>query len=44
VRGASVVIPRGDMVIKPHDRVIVFALKDRIADLQHMFRVSLEYF
>jgi trk system potassium uptake protein len=39
-----VVIPRGDTVIKPHDRVIVFALKDRIADLQHMFRVSLEYF
>jgi trk system potassium uptake protein len=40
----SVVIPRGDTVIKPHDKVIVFALKDRIADLQHMFRVSLEYF
>jgi trk system potassium uptake protein TrkA len=44
VRGDTVVIPRGDTVIKPHDRVIVFALKDRIADLQHMFRVSLEYF
>jgi trk system potassium uptake protein len=44
VRGQAVVIPRGDTVIKPHDRVIVFALKDRIADLQHMFRVSLEYF
>jgi trk system potassium uptake protein len=44
VRGKTVVIPSGDAVIKPHDRVIVFALKDRIADLQHMFRVSLEYF
>jgi trk system potassium uptake protein TrkA len=44
VRGDMVVIPRGETVIKPHDRVIVFALKDRIADLQHLFRVSLEYF
>jgi trk system potassium uptake protein len=44
VRGETVVIPRGTTVIKPHDRVIVFALKDRIVDLQHMFRVSLEYF
>jgi trk system potassium uptake protein len=44
VRGDTVVIPRGETVIKPHDKVIVFALKDRIADLQHMFRVSLEYF
>jgi trk system potassium uptake protein len=44
VRGDTVVIPRGDTVIKPHDKVIVFALKDRIHDLQHMFRVSLEYF
>ena len=44
VREDLVIIPRGDTVVKPHDKVIVFALKGRTRQLQHLFRVSLEYF
>lgn len=44
VRDDAVIIPRGDSVIKPHDKVIVFALKGEVKELQHLFRVSLEYF
>lgn len=44
VRDDSVIIPRGQTVVKPHDKIIVFALKDRTRELQHLFRVSLEYF
>ena len=45
VRGDDqVIIPDGDTVIKPHDHVILMALRDQIKQLQHLFRVSLEYF
>ncbi|MGI9465181.1 MAG: Trk system potassium transporter TrkA [Aestuariivirgaceae bacterium] len=45
VRGdETVIIPDGNTVIKPHDRVILMALRDQIKQLQHLFRVSLEYF
>jgi len=44
VRDDKVIIPRGDTAIRPHDKVIVFALKDEALDLQQLFRVSLEYF
>jgi trk system potassium uptake protein TrkA len=44
VRGEEVIIPDGDTVIKPHDHVILAALRDQVKQLQHLFRVSLEYF
>lgn len=44
VRGDEVIIPDGETVIKPHDRVILAALRDQVKQLQHLFRVSLEYF
>lgn len=44
VRGEVVIIPDGETVIKPHDRVILAALRDQVKQLQHLFRVSLEYF
>ncbi|NNE22049.1 MAG: Trk system potassium transporter TrkA [Rhizobiales bacterium] len=44
VRGEEVIIPDGQTVIKPHDRVILAALRDQVKQLQHLFRVSLEYF
>ncbi|MDH3740349.1 MAG: Trk system potassium transporter TrkA, partial [Hyphomicrobiales bacterium] len=44
VRGDEVIIPDGQTVIKPHDRVILAALRDQVKQLQHLFRVSLEYF
>ena len=44
VRGGNVVIPDGDTEIRPHDRIVMFALADRVREVEHMFRVSLEYF
>lgn len=44
VRDDKVIIPRGDTAIRPHDKVIVFALKAEALTLQQLFRVSLEYF
>lgn len=44
VRDSQVVIPRGDTVIRPHDKVILFALKSDAQALEQLFRVSLEYF
>ena len=44
VREDQVVIPNGDTEVKPHDHVILVALRDQVKQIQHLFRVSLEYF
>jgi trk system potassium uptake protein TrkA len=44
VRGGNVVIPDGNTEIRPHDRIVMFALAERVREVEHMFRVSLEYF
>jgi trk system potassium uptake protein TrkA len=44
VRGGKVVIPDGNTEIRPHDRIVMFALAERVREVEHMFRVSLEYF
>ena len=44
VRGGQVMLPRGDTVIHARDRVILFALADRVKRVEQMFRVSLEFF
>lgn len=44
VRGEEVMIPRGHTVIKPHDHLIIFALKGAIPKLEKLFTVKLEYF
>jgi trk system potassium uptake protein TrkA len=44
VRGGDIIIPRGHNMIKPHDHLIVFALKDAIPKLEKLFTVKLEYF
>ena len=44
VRGDKVIVPTGDTEIKAKDRVVLFALAEQIQKLQHLFRVSLEYF
>ena len=44
VRGDAVIIPNGNTEIKPHDHVILAAVRDQVKQLQHLFRVSLEYF
>ncbi len=43
-RGGEVIFPDGDAIIKAKDRVIVFAMRDRVKQVEQMFRVSLEYF
>ncbi len=44
VRDEQVIIPTGDTEIRPKDRVVMFALRDKIEEIQHLFRVSIEYF
>ena len=44
VRGGEVIIPDGDTEVRPHDRIVMFALADQVREVEHMFRVSLEYF
>lgn len=44
VRGDEVVIPRGDTIIKAHDRIILFATSESVKKVEKMFSVRLEYF
>ena len=44
LRDARIIIPRGDSVIKPKDRLIIFALKKVLPKLEKMLTVRLEYF
>jgi len=44
VRGDHIIIPRGDSVIRPKDRLIIFALKKVLPKLEKMLTVKLEYF
>jgi trk system potassium uptake protein TrkA len=44
VRNEEIIIPRGHNMIKPHDHLIIFALKDAIPKLEKLFTVKLEYF
>lgn len=43
-RNKTVIMPRGDTVIAPRDRIVLFAHSDRVRDVEQMFRVSLEFF
>jgi trk system potassium uptake protein TrkA len=44
VREDKIIIPRGHNMIKPHDHLIIFALKGAIPKLEKLFTVKLEYF
>ncbi len=44
LRDGKVLQPRGDLVIRAHDRVVLFALAERIKRVEQMFRVALEFF
>jgi trk system potassium uptake protein TrkA len=43
-REGKVIIPRGDTQINAHDRIVIFALADKVPQVEQMFRVSFEYF
>jgi trk system potassium uptake protein TrkA len=44
IRGETIIIPRGDSVVEPDDRVIIFAMRDAIAKIERILSVKLEYF
>lgn len=44
IRAGRVILPRGDTVIQARDRVVMFALADRVKRVEQLFRVSLEFF
>jgi len=43
-RKDEIIIPRGDTVIKPGDRLIIFALQQVLPKLEKLLTVKLEYF
>jgi len=44
VRDEEIIIPRGDSIIRPKDRLIIFALQQTIPKLEKLLTVKLEYF
>lgn len=44
VRGQKVIIPRGGTVVRPGDRVILFAATPSIKKVERLFQVKLEFF
>lgn len=43
-RNGKVIIPRGATQIQANDRIVIFALAERVRQVEQMFRVSFEYF
>ncbi|MGY6708113.1 MAG: Trk system potassium transporter TrkA [Rhizobiaceae bacterium] len=43
-RDGQVLKPKGDLKIKPKDRVVIFAMAKAVKQVEQMFRVSLEFF
>lgn len=43
-REGKMIKPGGSLVIKPKDRVVIFALPEAVRQVEQMFRVSLEFF
>ncbi|AEV37781.1 potassium transporter peripheral membrane component [Pseudovibrio sp. FO-BEG1] len=44
LRDGKVITPCGDERIQAHDRVVIFAVADKVRQVEQMFRVSLEFF
>lgn len=44
VRQDEIIIPRGDSIIRPKDRLIIFALQEVMPRLEKLLTVKLEYF
>jgi trk system potassium uptake protein TrkA len=40
----NIIIPTGDSVIEPDDRVIIFSRRDTIPKIEKILAVKLEYF
>ncbi len=44
IRGETIIIPSGESIVAPDDRVIIFARKEAIAKVEQILSVKLEYF
>ena len=44
LRAEEIIIPTGDSVIEPEDRIIIFARRQAIAKVERILAVKLEYF
>ncbi|MCF8079933.1 MAG: Trk system potassium transporter TrkA [Desulfobacterales bacterium] len=44
LRKETVIIPDGDSVIEPEDRIIIFAVRKAVNDVERILTVKLEYF
>lgn len=44
VRGEEIIIPSGNTIILPHDRIIIFALQKVVPKLEDLLTVKMEYF
>jgi len=44
IRGEKIIIPTGDSIIKPDDRIIVFTARQAISEIEKILAVKLEYF
>jgi trk system potassium uptake protein len=44
VRGEEIIIPKGDSIVMPHDRLLIFSVRDSLSRLEKLLTVKLEYF
>ena len=44
IRGDGIIIPTGDSVVQPDDRIIIFAIRQAIPKVEKILAVKLEYF
>ena len=44
IRKEEVIIPSGDSVIEPEDRIIIFSMKTAVPKIEKILAVKLEYF
>jgi trk system potassium uptake protein TrkA len=44
IRAGTIIIPSGESVIKPQDRIIIFAQREAIPKIEKILAVKLEYF
>lgn len=43
-RAGKVITPNGDLQIEAKDRIVIFAMANRVRQVEQMFRVSIEFF
>jgi trk system potassium uptake protein TrkA len=44
IRNESIIIPSGSSVVEPDDRIIIFAKRDAVPNIEKILTVKLEFF